>query len=515
MKDLYAIATWRYEMIAFFFDKTLSPKEQNAALREKLSKAVLWPSGLEEPIPKSTLYRWRRAYEKYGFSGLLPKERKDKGKPRQDRSEWIEAAIHLLLEEPSRSLTILLIFLETKFPKLTLKRVTLYRELKRHSLYPLILRLRKKEKHLRVRFQAKEPHQIWQLDAKGSFPVRLQNGVVLRMVVLTILDDYSRAVLGVMVAATEHLGAAVKLFRKTAARWGLPWKLYMDRHSVYDSLSFRTGLALLGVYRIRSRARNAPARGKIEAYHRLLKAWFVRELKHQEVVDLEHLDELLQATIELLYQNHYHSSIKAKPAEKLNQQLSKRQANMPDLLNSFWVHKRLKTHPKSGEVNIRGVLFRVPKDYAGHRLLFRYDPGDPKRVILIGKNQKEIPLTPAFDSEPQAPKPKEEKRGTGALQRLLDRWRGRELPQAEAGFGLPEVFAHLSKFLERRVPNTESEAILIQDFYRNKGPFARAAFSGALSQALKALGPGRPLGVLLDYVAKLSQPPKPQKEETL
>ncbi|MBI4583152.1 MAG: hypothetical protein HY717_03935 [Planctomycetes bacterium] len=188
---------------------------------------------------------------------------------------------------------------------------------------------------------------------------------------------------------------------------------------------------------------------------------------------------------------------------------------MPDLLNSFWVQKRLKTHPKSGEVNIAGVLFRVSKTYAGQRLLFRYDPADPKRVILNGKNQKAIPLIPALDSAPPAPKPKVEKRGTGALQRLLDRWRGRELPQAQAGFGLPEVFEHLSKILRRRVPNTESEAILIQDFYRNKGPFAQAAFSGALRQALKALGPGRPLGVLLDYVAKLSQTPKPKKEETL
>ena len=512
MIDPNAVATWRFETIAPLLDKTLSKKERREALKERLCHPVIWPNGEEAPIPKSTLYRWYNAYKKAGFEGLLPKERKDRGKPRQDRKPWIDYAIHLLLEEPARSLTFLLLQLALKFSNSRISRPTLARELKRHSLYPAIDRQRKKETRLRRRFQALAPHQIWQLDARGPFTVVLQNGNSSRVVVLTILDDYSRAVLGVTIAHSEHLGAAVRLFRKAAARWGLPDKIYCDRHSTYDALAFRTALATLGVHRIRSRARNAPARGKIEAYHRVLGAWFVRELKHQVIVNLEHLEELLQATIDLLYQTHRHNSIKCSPAERLAGQRSKRQVSLDDLLRAFWVYKRLKAHPKTGEVNIQGILFRVPREYAGKRVGLRYDPADPRRVILMGEGRKEIPLRPALDPEPSPPlNPKEPARGAGALQRLLDHWRGRALPQAEAGFGLPEVFQALAEVLEREVPKTESEAILIQDFYRGHGPFERRAFTQALKRTLKTLGPGRPLSVIFNRLKKsISPPSKPQ-----
>jgi transposase InsO family protein len=504
-------------MIAPLLDETLGQNERHAALKERLCRPITWPNGEEKPIHKSTLYRWHNDYEKKGFEGLLPKERQDRGKPRQDRQRWIDHAIHLLLEEPLRSLSFLLMQLVLKFSKCRISRATLHRELKRHPLYPAIDRQKRREKRLRRRFEANAPHAIWHLDAKGPFTVVFKNGKKSRVVVLTILDDFSRAVLGVTIADAEDLGAAVRLFRQVAARWGLPNKIYCDRHSVYDSLTFRTALATLGVHRIRTKPRNAPAHGKIEAYHRWLQAWFVNELKHQVVIDLDHLKELLEATIDLLYQNHFHRSIRQTPAERLAGECSKRQVSLDDLLRVFWIYKRLKAHAKSGEIHIKGLLFRVPREYAGKRVSLRYDPADPRRVHLLGEKRKEILLRPALEPEPKPPQTTAAPaRGAGALQRLLDHWRGRALPQAEAGFGLPEVFTSLSDALARAVPETESEAILIQDFYRRHGPFERAAFAAALKKALKALGPGRPLSVLVDGLKRLIVPtPKPKKGGSL
>jgi hypothetical protein len=132
MPDPRDVAVFRFEMIAPLIDPTVSKEERKRLLRERTARKVRWPSGDERPVRRSTLYRWAAAYEKHGFPGLHPKARKDRGKPRRDRSAWVDRAIHLLLERPSRSLTLLLFLLRTYFRDLRLSRATLDRELKRH-----------------------------------------------------------------------------------------------------------------------------------------------------------------------------------------------------------------------------------------------------------------------------------------------------------------------------------------------------------------------------------------------
>jgi hypothetical protein len=88
------------------------------------------------------------------------------------------------------------------------------------------------------------------------------------------------------------------------------------------------------------------------------------------------------------------------------------------------------------------------------------------------------------------------------LQKLLDRWADHERPNAEPGFGLPEVFAELAKLLGRTLPQTEREALTVLAFYRRHGPLARAAFITACARTQAALGPGRPLAAVLDHLSR-------------
>lgn len=56
-------------------------------------------------------------------------------------------------------------------------------------------------------------------------------------------------------------------------------------------------------------------------------------------------------------------------------------------------------------------------------------------------------VKPLSSVPPQSPR-----RGRGQLQKLLDRWR--ERPNAEPGFGLPEVFGELSRLVGRTLPQS-------------------------------------------------------------
>ena len=79
----------------------------------------------------------------------------------------------------------------------------------------------------------------------------------------------------------------------------------------------------------------------------------------------------------------------------------------------------------------------------------------------------------------------------------MEQYRGRTLPQARGGFGLPEIYEALAQTLSRPVPNTEAEASLVLEWLAQRGPFDPKAFAAALAKVQDALGPGRPLAPLL------------------
>lgn len=502
-----AIARWRLGQISPLLDP-MPAADRTRRIEAMADTPVEWPSGAVRPISAATLYRWIRLFLKGGLRALQPRARKDRGKSRSVPRDLVEKAIALLRERPDRPL-----FLVKKLlgrPAKKISRSSFHRAVAAHSAYPRIRAqaraLARKEKKARRRyrrFAAKAPHQIWQLDAKGTFSVRI-GGKRVRVCVLTVLDDMSRAVLAAVVAEVEDLAAAMRVFRLAAARWGLPEKLYCDRHSAYDSRAFREALAELGIHRIRTRPRNASAHGKIEAYHRSLKSWFVEELPHQVVRSLEHLEQLLiGAFVESLYQDHDHREIGITPREALGGLISSRRVSLQRLERALLVRKEVKPDRKTGEVRFGDRRrYRVPASVpTDRRVEIAFDPVDPTRAFVWHpRTGRRLALKPLF--EPERPRAAADERGPGRLQQLLDDYRGRRLPQAEAGQGLPELFALLRTALGRRVPRDEDEADRIQDFYRRVGPLPHAPLQAALARVCARLGAGRPLEAYLDALAR-------------
>ena len=126
MPDPWQIATWRFEMISPLLDAKLTEAQKRRMIHQRTRHAVQWPdSSDKKPIGKSTLFRWLKNYRDDGFLGLMPKARKDKGRPRSDRCSLVNYALGLVYEQPERSLTQLMVYLEIEFGKLSISRSTL------------------------------------------------------------------------------------------------------------------------------------------------------------------------------------------------------------------------------------------------------------------------------------------------------------------------------------------------------------------------------------------------------
>jgi len=502
------VAFWRLEQIEEALAQGITAQERGKILRRVSRTPVLWPSGKTKPIPLATAYRWIANHLKGGLDALKPKRRSDLGVIRAPLpGEVIHEALRQLTEDPDISFTFLLAVLRPLFPKVRIPLSTLKQRLSLHPDYKRIKRLRRYNQR-RTRFVAKAPHQIWQTDGKGPFRVVLAGGTTLTFHVLSILDDATRAVLAAIVSLHADLGTAVRVFRMAATRWGLPNMLYADRASIFDSRAFRMGLAQLGSYRIPTKARNAPARGKIEAYHRTLGLWFFDRLAKQVVIDLDHLQQLLDGVIHALYQPHKHRGIKVPPEVALAGRVSARIVPPTRLVDAFRQEKRLKAHPKTGEVELHGITYLVPDVLRGQTLTFLLDP--PTEVPPMVKHPtsgKPLSLRRAaikpddLDHDKNAIEPSH-RWGAGNLQAIYDNWQGQRRPLAEPGFGLPEIYALLAEASGRFVPHTDAEAALIQDAYRDIGPLPKSATQAALRAITRQLGKMRPIKTYLDALTQ-------------
>ncbi len=501
--DPKPIAHWRYEQIEEALDERLHADARGMILRRITRVPLRWPSGDTKRVSLATLYRWLDRFRRGGLEALQTKPRSDLGSVRRPLlDEVVQEALRLLIEDPGMTFSFLIAVLKAHFAerKIRIARSTLQRRLAAHSTYRQITRA-KKRKRRRTRFVAQAPHDIWQTDAKGPIAVRLVSGLEIFFHVLSVIDDATRAVLAAIAIASPNLAAAVLAFRRAALRWGLPGSLYADRASIFDSKAFRLGLAQFGSYRIQTKPRNAEARGKIEAYHRTLVLWFSKRLQTQQVVDLAHLQLLLDGVIHSLYQPHTHRGLKISPEQALAGRVSSRSVPPTRLFDAFQQEKHLKAHAKTGEVEIQGKLYLVPDELRGQRLTFLLDPpaevppqvvhpesGQHLRLRIAAVRPEDVPDA----SPPAAPW------GEGPLQTLYDSWRGHRRPQAQPGFGLPEIYALLSQACGRHVPTSDAEAALVQHFYREIGPLPRAATETAMRSITALLGPRRPIKTYLD-----------------
>lgn len=509
------IAEWRLSIVGDALDPDLTRRGRSELLRSLARAPVHWPDGESGRVSLATLYRWVAAFrDGGGLAALRPRPRRDRGKRRRRLpSEVLPEALRLLEADPHQPLSFLVAVLEAHFESqgrpIKIPRSTLQRRLAATTAYARIRRTRDRVRR-RTRFVAREPHERWQSDAKGPFPVKLASGATVKVHVLSVIDDCTRAVLAARVVESPTMAAAVRIFREAVQRWGLCSSFYADRASIFDTPAFRAGIADLGVHRIASRARNAPARGKIEAYHRTIAGSFVRRLPAQTVLDLEHLQQLLDAVLLRYYQQRRHRALKQSPEQALGGRVSSRAIPPTRLVEAFREERRLKAHRTTGEVEIEGATWLVPDALRGQRLTFLVDPpGEVPPVVVNPSDGKPMPLRRAEVCAADAESSAEPDRwGAGPLQTLFDAWRGKVRPIAQPGFGLPEVYALLAQVSGRHVPRTDGEAAHVQRVWREHGPLARKPTETAFRAFGRSLGPGRPIKSYLDaLIARLRSRP--------
>ncbi len=278
-------------------------------------------------------------------------------------------------------------------------RTTVYRLLRRAGG-----RLLPRQRRPARRFERHAFGELWQMDTTSGAWLEGYRLVY----VVTILDDYSRAVVACRVFASDSSYHNLLTLRQAMERYGRPRVLYTDNDSKfrltrYQRSRFYTyrpetlaglvetevGRALreLDVQLLSHLPGNAQAKGKIERFFRFLQE---RVLTHNRARTLEELQALLDEWVASYNARHINRDTGCTPAERLSPTVARPLDGNPDDL--FCLKEERKV-AKDHTISLDGVTYTLPSEpcLVAFKVQLHIHPGERLRVWYGDRLVTELP----------------------------------------------------------------------------------------------------------------------------
>jgi transposase InsO family protein len=138
------------------------------------------------------------------------------------------------------------------------------------------------------RFEASLPNDCWQSDVTHC---RLGSGVEVEIV--NFIDDHSRLAVAAHVLARASAPAVLAIFQEARVSWGYPAALLTDNGCVYTTWHrggpnvMQTELLAMGIDYRHSRPYHPQTCGKVERFHRTMKAFLAKQGPAATITELQ------------------------------------------------------------------------------------------------------------------------------------------------------------------------------------------------------------------------------------
>lgn len=192
-----------------------------------------------------------------------------------------------------------------------------YRALLRAGLIDPSLRDRQSRKW--KRWERGVPMELWQMDVVGGFP--LADGTSAKA--LTGVDDHSRMCVCARLMTRERTGAVCEGLRDAITAYGVPQQILTDNGKVFTGRFNHPPVDVLfdaicrehGIEHLLTAPRSPTTTGKIERFHRSLRAEFLAQV--QPFANLKVAQQALDAWVHAYNTVRPHQSLQmATPAQR-------------------------------------------------------------------------------------------------------------------------------------------------------------------------------------------------------
>lgn len=375
MKELDSMALFKLSVLGPLISRpSLARGELQASLRELAQKEYAIPGSRRRYLAEKTLQAWFYQYRRDGLEGLAPRKRCDHGRSKLTAAVQ-EALIAAKRENPRRSLLTLQQWLEHsgQVPRGTVSRSEIHRLLQLHGLSrPPAAGSVPQE---RRSFTAAHANDIWYGDVLHG-PKALARRRQRKTYLVTLFDDASRLVPHSAFCLAESALDIEGVLKQAVLKRGICRKLIVDNGAAYRCVTLQTICARLGIQLIHCRPYMPEGKGKLERWHRTLRAQFLSEIALEGLLPIEDLNARLWAWIEQVYHHAPHSGLAGlTPLARYQQDLAhvRPLGTRAAQLDAIFQHRVQRYVRRDGTVSYRGRVFEVPYEFSGKTIWLTVD----------------------------------------------------------------------------------------------------------------------------------------------
>lgn len=265
-------------------------EQRYQAVRERLNDgASVTDVARRNGVSRQTVHEWLVKYANKGLVGLMDHPSKPLSCPHQMSPEVEARIVELRREHPGWGPRTLGHRLGLEGFDPVPGRTSIYRCLLRHGLITPQARRRRRADY--KRWERSRAMELWQLDVVGG--VRLIDGSEAK--VITGIDDHSRFCVSAFVTARATARPTCDALASALRRHGVPTQILTDNGKVFTNrFGNGTGEVLFdrmcrdnGITHLLTAPRSPTTTGKVERFHKTLRAEFLRDKRFASIQDAQ------------------------------------------------------------------------------------------------------------------------------------------------------------------------------------------------------------------------------------
>jgi transposase InsO family protein len=340
----------------------------------------------------TTMRAWLYSYRQKGFQGLMPRTRADRGAFRSLSGDTKDKIRKLRNEHPELSCVK---FYDRLIHEGTLGMppvglATIRRFLKLEGLY------KNRTATPRKRFEMRYFGELWTADFMHG-PHILEGRRKRRAILMAIIDDHSRLIVGHAWGWAENTKLLENVFKDAILAHGVPDRLYCDNGSAFSSQYLSLVSASLGIGLVHSKPYDSPSRGKIERFFRTVRQNFLPDVKDSDPAwTLSRLSDAFAIWIRDHYHQRPHAGIQMRPIDRFQisiRSYPRKRVDEETLEEHFLVTVQ-RSVGKDSTVSLNNTAFEVPAQYIGRRVELKFSQERPGEVFLYDNGVRITKVTP-------------------------------------------------------------------------------------------------------------------------
>jgi hypothetical protein len=213
-----------------------------------------------------------------------------------------------------------------------------------------------------------------------------------KAILFAIIDDHSRLIVGSEFGYHENTLSLELVFKSAILTHGIPDRIYLDNGPSFSSNYLAKACANLGIGLVHSKPYDSPSRGKIERFFRTVREGFLVQIRPQEELSIEELNERFKIWLRDDYHRSFHQGIQMRPLDRYNISIMNypRKQIDPEVLNEHFLVSFERTVRKDATISYLGKVYEVPARFIGKTVEIRHIQNDLNNVFIYENDKRVI-----------------------------------------------------------------------------------------------------------------------------